>query len=1230
MKTLRDSTKPISHIFHISDIHIRLFHRQKEYDHVFQKFYAYVSNFSKGNHIIVITGDILHSKNELSPECCQQTLDFLQNCAALYPTLFILGNHDCLLNNLDRIDSLSSILYERTIQDLYFLRSSDVYLFDNIAFYVDSLIDDLSPFVQTAPPNAVKIALYHGQIDGWINASHFRSPVGEKTIHDFPNMDFVLLGDIHKYQHMTPTMAYAGSLISQNFGEFDEEHGVLVWDIQNRTSHFVILENPFRHLQLFARKPTSFVLDHSEFSTQNLPLPSHAKVKVFSNLSNVENKETITNLKSNFPKCQFHLHTSVPPDEHEKDNLVHPLYNDQQIVADYIAQQNIPENDKAHILQTISTQWMESSLQQNFTWELLKVSFSNMFAFGPNNVIEFPTKQSTIVGIFGPNSHGKSTIIEIITVLLFGKITRFVHGSTTPKEIINFSCDKANGSIEFRLGKDHYVIEKHFSRTKSQKIKVTEKFFRFTHDEKIELTDEQRKKTDKFIQEIIGKYDIFAYTNLFLQQKEKSFRDFSPVEKKKFLFEIFGYLFFESFEKITKEKIKHQKILENNLYEKLNDQSHETFETQQRIIQNQASLLDIDIQQRIETRDSLDMHLKELYCKLQTPIQSLQQSSSPFSPSRFLENHTRRQNQIKTLEQEKEAMTKMLHTIESLGILTQHEQFKTFPLYQKYSPLFPSNQENTWISFSEKIQIHEKTHEIQETLKKLSTQIESLPLLYVDMDCVYASAQEYYHDTKQKNFDKSSLECFLKTIQKKYEHNRQRLHQTITMHPPQEDHIFEAQSLLTQISAEQKTIAELTMILSDFLQMKINPDCSACQNNPYKLKKQKCLSQKTKIERTILKQQNRLNEIFQQYSISSDLSFAQKMERLQTQRKEYQKQEQEKQLRKDENEKLHQHVYKVKNTIALLENKNIQKTKEKLLQQRALAEHKLGKLLFLSENKIVLDVLNQQWKQFHRINDREVFFHFESHEIKRQRLESRITEIQKEDANEKNDFEIKAKLWETDKKIFLKIKVMEEDKDNNNKTLQSLQAKYHETKTTLELLLHNFSIWKNDYDSLQQITNDIRLQMNILKIIDKDGLPLHLLKQKMSVLQDNVNAFCQPFLPRTIRCRIVQNNIEIGCETPLQDTLCNYVGGMESFIIDIAFKMAFAKLSMVPKSNFFIIDEGISVLDKEHLHNIDHFFAFLSSITQNILLISHIPQIKDYVDSSITIKKSDNFSQIQH
>ena len=53
------------------------------------------------------------------------------------------------------------------------------------------------------------------------------------NIKNFKNYDYVLLGDIHKFQYLDKDkrVAYCSSLISQNFSETDDYHGYLRWDI---------------------------------------------------------------------------------------------------------------------------------------------------------------------------------------------------------------------------------------------------------------------------------------------------------------------------------------------------------------------------------------------------------------------------------------------------------------------------------------------------------------------------------------------------------------------------------------------------------------------------------------------------------------------------------------------------------------------------------------------------------------------------------------------------------------------------------------------------------------------------------------------------------------------------------------------------------------------------------------------------------------------------------------
>jgi metallophosphoesterase superfamily enzyme len=59
---------------------------------------------------IVHTGDIAHTKTQLSPEYFELTSEFLGSLADIAPLYIILGNHDGNLKNADRQDAITPIV----------------------------------------------------------------------------------------------------------------------------------------------------------------------------------------------------------------------------------------------------------------------------------------------------------------------------------------------------------------------------------------------------------------------------------------------------------------------------------------------------------------------------------------------------------------------------------------------------------------------------------------------------------------------------------------------------------------------------------------------------------------------------------------------------------------------------------------------------------------------------------------------------------------------------------------------------------------------------------------------------------------------------------------------------------------------------------------------------------------------------------------------------------------
>jgi DNA repair exonuclease SbcCD ATPase subunit len=124
-----------------------------------------------------------------------------------------------------------------------------------------------------------------------------------------------------------------------------------------------------------------------------------------------------------------------------------------------------------------------------------------------------------------------------------------------------------------------------------------------------------------------------------------------------------------------------------------------------------------------------------------------------------------------------------------------------------------------------------------------------------------------------------------------------------------------------------------------------------------------------------------------------------------------------------------------------------------------------------------------------------------------------------------------------------------------------------------------------------------------------------------------INNIISPFIKKKINIYLDCNNIIINI-LDNNSNIINILGGMEMFIINIGFKISLSALSLLPKNKLLIIDEGVSVLDKQHIEQFDKIILFLNSHYDNVILISHIDSLKDFITQYIHINKNNSFSQV--
>ena len=543
-------------IVHIADIHIRLFRRHDEYVQAFDRLYADIREkeaLGLKDYIIILAGDIVHAKTDMSPEMVEITSKFLGKIADFAPTILIAGNHDCNLANANRLDSLTPIVNNLQHPNLYYAKHSGIITIADTDIAVLSIFDEMTawPTVSAcSKPN--KIALYHGPVHGATTDANFTITNRHVHVDTFNGYDMVLLGDIHKHQMLQernestakPIIVYPSSLIQQNHGETIDGHGWCLWNVLARSVEFVPLHNDFGYA-------TVEVKDGKLEYPKNIP--NNVRMRLFTgDSSNTQIKKIVTTLRKKYNiielsvnKSRFGKNLSRTTNTQDVVDLT-DLSTQNSLINDWL-QRNFPlltvgvltaiEKINKDLNNTIQ----HDDQSRNIHWRPLNFKFSNMFSYGENNEIDF-TDMKGLYGIFAANASGKSSIMDSLMFCLYDKTPRAFKGD----HIINNRKDTFECELSFEINNEVYGIKRNGARKKNGDVKVDAQFWKILDTgEKVSLNGEDRRDTNANIRNYVGSYEDFVMTALSSQTGNALFIDKSHSERKDLLIQFMGLNIFD-------------------------------------------------------------------------------------------------------------------------------------------------------------------------------------------------------------------------------------------------------------------------------------------------------------------------------------------------------------------------------------------------------------------------------------------------------------------------------------------------------------------------------------------------------------------------------------------------------------------------------------------------------------------------------------------------------------
>ena len=739
--------RKLKYIHHISDIQIRNLKRHKEYEEVFEGLYKEVRK-NKDNAVAYIGGDIAHSKTDMSPELIDQLSRLFKNLADICPTIIIAGNHDCNLNNLNRMDCLTPIVDNLNHPNLHYLKRTGVYTCADTDFIVWDVWDKEKDYIKAkdVPGDRTKVVLFHGTVDKCETDLGFNLPSDVK-ITKFKGYDLGLLGDIHKRQHLNKeeTISYCGSLVQQNHGE-DIGKGYLLWDVPTRKSKYIEIPNDYGYY-------TINIDNNTLPDLSDLPKKPRLRVRV-SNTKPSELKKLMAKVHK-MGKVQESVISrvdglSTEKVRNNKINIgdVNSVDYQLKLISEYLNNNYFIDDEMMvkikNILTELNTNIPDADVQRNIDWKLKKFEFDNMFSYGENNVVDF-TKLNGIIGMFAPNATGKSALLDSLCFCLFDTSSRAYKADN----IINNSKTTMYCKVNFEIDGIDYFIEKRGKKNlRTGHVKVNVDFYLIDESgERVSLNGDQRRTTQKNIQKVIGSFDEFILTTMSSQNNSTVFIDKTQKERKELLSQFMGLTIFDRLYTQAAEDIKEVDTLLKNF-------KKADYDTELASITQDLSLLEDKHKQFKSDERKVKKEIREVLSKIKEQTVRLKPIDTNVRDITLLTEEKKKLDGLLYKVDEQTANTKTqvkAFALKQKDLNTRISQYEKDNVNEKYAKLEQLEEERDLFQ----IEIDKLKVEVRQKLDK----IEKLGNLTYDEDCDNCMSNPFTLDAieTQKNLDKDKL-----------------------------------------------------------------------------------------------------------------------------------------------------------------------------------------------------------------------------------------------------------------------------------------------------------------------------------------------------------------------------------------------------------------------------------------------------------------------------------------
>lgn len=513
------------------------------------------SVLSKKPDVVVFAGDIGIHRDRLVPKQVELIRRLFKEISeAGIDEVIIPGNHDTSMSEA-KTDSLSAIFsYEHSNIHLLTKVGENI-TFGNVKFHSfpypskkEMVVDgasDIGFYYSSSEifdrfkldPDKKNILIFHGVLEGSmvneLSGSTSAIAVGKDLLIPrsfWGKFDAVMAGHLHGHQIMDNAV-YPGCPFPLTYAD-DKPTGWVLWN--GTVPEFVELPKLFPFITVDVGSLIQYKTELTEEAVRRLAnnddwANKRIRIKYAvaeSQSGEVDHRKLSAQFKGakdirivpEVKEIGRKIEHSVTFESFERNNLV-------DLIFQYIDEKdfNPSVKDVAKKVEDLIVKKHEDTYDRGVHFKLLSMKLKNFRSYGEEcPEIDF-TKLGSIVGIFGPNYSGKSSLVEAILWGLFGKPIR----SSDVKSVIRDEADACEVSIRFQSFQAEYRIDRTRGR-KSSNLQL----FRKQEGNWIDISGADAKTTDSIISALIGSFDMFNSTIWSTQNNVDALVKKKPGERK--------------------------------------------------------------------------------------------------------------------------------------------------------------------------------------------------------------------------------------------------------------------------------------------------------------------------------------------------------------------------------------------------------------------------------------------------------------------------------------------------------------------------------------------------------------------------------------------------------------------------------------------------------------------------------------------------------------------------